>query len=108
MGKPSSATRPVWLFLVYSAAIATVHARRFVRSISSKAMGTTYDGDLSRIARGCSRVLSATKQPGIAFNKHFEIEGSVLFHHACKLGCEGIVSKRVGSPYQFGRSNDWS
>jgi bifunctional non-homologous end joining protein LigD len=41
------------------------------------------------------------------FNKHFDIEGSVLFHHACKLGCEGIVSKRVGSPYRFGRSNDW-
>jgi bifunctional non-homologous end joining protein LigD len=51
--------------------------------------------------------LIGNKQPGIAFNKHFEIEGSVLFHHACKLGCEGIVSKRVGSPYQFGRSNDW-
>jgi bifunctional non-homologous end joining protein LigD len=51
--------------------------------------------------------LIGNKHPGIAFNKHFEIEGSVLFHHACKLGCEGIVSKRVGSPYRFGRSNDW-
>jgi ATP-dependent DNA ligase len=30
-----------------------------------------------------------------------------VFHHACKLGCEGIVSKRLGSPYRFGRSNDW-
>jgi hypothetical protein len=45
--------------------------------------------------------------PGIAFNKHFDIEGSVLFHHACKLGCEGIVSKRIGSLYRFGRSSDW-
>ena len=24
-----------------------------------------------------------------------------------KLGCEGIVSKRVGSPYRRGRSADW-
>ena len=45
--------------------------------------------------------------PGIAFNKHFDVEGTVVFHHACKLGCEGIVSKRLGSPYRFGRSADW-
>jgi bifunctional non-homologous end joining protein LigD len=51
--------------------------------------------------------LMGSEHPGIAFNKHFDIEGSVVFHHACKLGCEGIVSKRLGSPYRFGRSNDW-
>jgi bifunctional non-homologous end joining protein LigD len=45
--------------------------------------------------------------PGIAYNCHFDIEGSIAFDHACKLGCEGIVSKRLGSPYRFGRSNDW-
>jgi ATP-dependent DNA ligase len=27
--------------------------------------------------------------------------------HACKLGLEGIVSKRKGSPYRSGRSSDW-
>jgi hypothetical protein len=26
---------------------------------------------------------------------------------ACKLGCEAIVSKRLGSPYRFGRSAQW-
>jgi hypothetical protein len=26
---------------------------------------------------------------------------------ACKLGFEGIVSKRLGSPYRSGRSRDW-
>jgi len=26
---------------------------------------------------------------------------------ACKLGCEGIVSKRLGSPYRSGRSKYW-
>ena len=25
----------------------------------------------------------------------------------CKLGCEGIVSKRLGSPYHSGRSAYW-
>jgi bifunctional non-homologous end joining protein LigD len=27
--------------------------------------------------------------------------------HACALGCEGIVSKRLGSPYRAGRSAQW-
>ena len=34
-------------------------------------------------------------------------EGEVVFHHACKLGLEGIVSKRLGSPYRSGRSQNW-
>ena len=45
--------------------------------------------------------------PGIAYNRHFDVEGAIVFHHACKLGCEGIVSKRLGSPYSSGRSRDW-
>jgi hypothetical protein len=31
----------------------------------------------------------------------------LVFHHACALGSEGIVSKRLGSPYRSGRSKDW-
>jgi ATP-dependent DNA ligase len=27
--------------------------------------------------------------------------------HACALGCEGIVSKRLGSPYRSGRADCW-
>jgi ATP-dependent DNA ligase len=27
--------------------------------------------------------------------------------HPCKLGLEGIVSKRKASPYRSGRSPDW-
>jgi bifunctional non-homologous end joining protein LigD len=37
----------------------------------------------------------------------FDVERSIVFHHACKLGCEGIVSKRLGSLYRSGRSSDW-
>jgi bifunctional non-homologous end joining protein LigD len=29
------------------------------------------------------------------------------FAHACKLGCECIVSKRIGSTYRSGRSKHW-
>jgi bifunctional non-homologous end joining protein LigD len=43
-------------------------------------------------------------QAGIVVNEVFEGDGDILFAHACKLGCEGIVSKRLGSPYRSGRS----
>jgi hypothetical protein len=33
--------------------------------------------------------------------------GDVVFGHACQLGFEGIVSKRLGSPYRSGRSRHW-
>jgi len=33
--------------------------------------------------------------------------GDIVFRHACKLGLEGIVSKRKDSAYRSGRSPDW-
>ncbi len=44
---------------------------------------------------------------GIAFNRHFDMDGTIVYRHACALGCEGIVSKRLGSPYRPGRSDNW-
>jgi bifunctional non-homologous end joining protein LigD len=51
--------------------------------------------------------LVRTKRPGIVLNEHYTGHGEIIFQHACKLGCEGIVSKRLGSPYQSGRSKHW-
>jgi bifunctional non-homologous end joining protein LigD len=46
--------------------------------------------------------------PGLRLNEHIEHDdGEVVFRHACKMGLEGIVSKRKGSPYRSGRSPDW-
>ncbi len=44
---------------------------------------------------------------GIAFNQHFAGDGAIIFEHACALGCEGIVSKRLGSHYRSGRVDHW-
>jgi len=41
------------------------------------------------------------------FNDHIDEPGDIVFRHACKLGFEGIVSKRLGSPYLSGRSRHW-
>ena len=42
--------------------------------------------------------------PGIQLSGHLHGNGADIFRHACMLGCEGIVSKRVGSPYASGRT----
>jgi bifunctional non-homologous end joining protein LigD len=45
---------------------------------------------------------------GLRLNEHLEHpDGEVVFRHACKMGLEGIVSKRKDSPYRSGRSPDW-
>jgi bifunctional non-homologous end joining protein LigD len=46
-------------------------------------------------------------QPGIIINEYFEGDGAIIYQHACALGCEGIVSKRLGSRYRAGRSAQW-
>ena len=51
--------------------------------------------------------LVRTPHPGIVLNEHYEGDGEIVFEHACKLGCEGIVSKQLGSPYRSGRSAHW-
>ena len=47
-------------------------------------------------------------RPGVRLNEHLEHDdGEAVFRHACKMGLEGIVSKRLGSRYRSGRSPDW-
>jgi bifunctional non-homologous end joining protein LigD len=49
----------------------------------------------------------AGSQISVVFNECFEEDGAIIYREACRLGCEGIVSKRIGSPYQSGRSAHW-
>jgi bifunctional non-homologous end joining protein LigD len=47
-------------------------------------------------------------KPGMRLNEHIaHPNGPAVLHHVCKLGAEGIVSKRLGSRYRSGRSPDW-
>jgi bifunctional non-homologous end joining protein LigD len=49
----------------------------------------------------------ARAAPGLRFNEHLEEDGPTVFGHACKLGLEGIVSKRKDSLYSSGRTAHW-
>lgn len=48
-----------------------------------------------------------SKQSLLQFSEHLEGDGTEIFKSACKLGLEGIVSKRLDKPYQSGRSTSW-
>src|SRR6516225_8019022 len=43
----------------------------------------------------------------IVLNEVYKDGGAIVFREACKLGCEGIVLKRLGSMYRSGRSPHW-
>jgi len=49
----------------------------------------------------------ARAAPGLRLNEHMQGDGPTVFAHACKLGLEGIVSKRKDSRYSSGRSPHW-
>jgi bifunctional non-homologous end joining protein LigD len=44
---------------------------------------------------------------GIQYVEHAEGHGDRLFAAACKLGLEGIVSKKLDAPYKSGPSKAW-
>jgi bifunctional non-homologous end joining protein LigD len=55
--------------------------------------------ELAKLLTGC--------RPGLVVNRFFEQPGDEVFKHACARGCEGIVSKRRGSRYAAGRTDQW-
>ncbi len=52
------------------------------------------------------RVLGRARDP-LRYSDHVQGEGPAFHRRACKLGLEGIVSKRRESPYRSGRGRDW-
>jgi bifunctional non-homologous end joining protein LigD len=46
--------------------------------------------------------------PSIRYVEHFEGGGDAVFESARQLSLEGIVSKKLSSPYRSGRSENWT
>jgi ATP-dependent DNA ligase len=63
--------------------------------------------DRLQVRKATLASILAKARPGIRFNEHIEGDGPTVFAHACKMGLEGIVSKRKDSAYRSGRSPDW-
>ncbi|MEO5757960.1 MAG: DNA ligase D [Mesorhizobium sp.] len=43
----------------------------------------------------------------VRFSDHFAEPGKIMLQHACRMGLEGIVSKRADAPYRSGRGPAW-
>jgi bifunctional non-homologous end joining protein LigD len=56
---------------------------------------------LSMLLKGCAA--------SVQLLKHLQVEGQTLFELICEMGCEGILSKRLGSKYRQGPNKcpDW-
>src|SRR5580704_9419708 len=51
--------------------------------------------------------LVGKRRLGIVLSEHTDEDGATIFRQACRMGLEGIVSKRLSAPYRSGPSRDW-
>lgn len=43
----------------------------------------------------------------LRYSEHFHESGKTMLVHACRMGLEGVISKRADAPYRSGRGLDW-
>jgi bifunctional non-homologous end joining protein LigD len=56
---------------------------------------------------GLAELVGGSTGP-IRYSEHLPArEGDALFRQACRMGLEGIISKRADRPYRSGRGDDW-
>jgi len=58
---------------------------------------------LSKLLRAKNRAL----REGIQLSEAITGDGAAIFRHACGMGLEGILSKRIGLRYVSGRTRAW-
>jgi bifunctional non-homologous end joining protein LigD len=69
--------------------------------------------DLTRAALTDRKALLQTIVSGLApdspvrFSEHLEVDGPTMLAHSCRMGLEGIVSKRKDLGYRSGRIDSW-
>ena len=59
------------------------------------------------VRKAALRKLLKRTKGGIQYVEHVEGDGAKMFAAACKLGLEGIISKRLDAPYRSGLSKSW-
>ncbi|WP_095202866.1 DNA ligase D [Mesorhizobium carmichaelinearum] len=48
-----------------------------------------------------------SENAAVRFSDHFSEPGKIMLEHACRMGLEGVVSKRADAPYRSGRGPTW-
>jgi len=68
-----------------------------------------HDGDdlrdppLIERKRRLAKLLGRAKRRAIRLNGHLTGDGPTVFDHVCRMGLEGVVSKRTDAPYRSAR-----
>jgi bifunctional non-homologous end joining protein LigD len=57
--------------------------------------------------RRLARLIGRATGRAIRYSEHLTGDGPTVFEHVCRMGLEGIVSKRVDAPYRSGPSKTW-
>jgi bifunctional non-homologous end joining protein LigD len=52
-------------------------------------------------------ILKKSRSQRLRYSEHFTSDGASMLEAACRLGLEGIISKRADLPYRSGRRSDW-
>ncbi|HEX3843398.1 MAG TPA: DNA ligase D [Steroidobacteraceae bacterium] len=52
--------------------------------------------------------LPAASRARLRYLEHFTSPGAAVLESACRLSLEGVVSKRLGAPYESGRTGSWT
>jgi bifunctional non-homologous end joining protein LigD len=55
-----------------------------------------------------SPLLSASRDPHLCYSEHLTGDAQAMIEQACRLGLEGIISKRRDAPYRSGRHGEWT
>jgi bifunctional non-homologous end joining protein LigD len=63
---------------------------------------------LIEYTRRLAKLLGKSQRRGIRFVEHLTGDGPTSsINHVCRMGLEGIVSKRTDAPYRSGPSKTW-
>jgi bifunctional non-homologous end joining protein LigD len=62
---------------------------------------------LARKERLESLFQAAGEHSPLRYSEHFMEPGQTMLRHACRMGLEGVISKRADAPYRSGRGRDW-
>ncbi|WID94377.1 DNA ligase D [Bosea vestrisii] len=62
---------------------------------------------LARKERLQELLQAAGPESPLRYSEHFVEPGQTMLRHACRMGLEGVISKRAEAPYRSGRGRDW-
>jgi bifunctional non-homologous end joining protein LigD len=97
-------------FSALSAALKAEHSERFILQCFDLLHLDGYDltpAPLIERKALLSRLLAGHASPQIRYSDHLTGDGARMLREACRLGLEGLVSKRADRSYRSGRHDDW-